>query len=125
MSERIKRELALVAAAYGELEIDTSFRWFIIKRWPLVNGWNKEHTRVLVLIPPGYAVTPPDNFHTDTDLAVKDGGQPGSTSVGQPVNGQQWLQFSYHIEASEWQPENGHNLLTFLGGVDRRLREVS
>lgn len=125
MSERIKRELALVAAAYGELEIDPELRWFIVKRWPLVPGWNNGHTRVLVLIPPGYAVTPPDNFHTEPDLAVKGGGQPGSTSAAQPINGKQWLQFSYHIEASDWQPENGHNLLTFLGGVDRRLREVS
>jgi hypothetical protein len=125
VSERIKRELALVVAVHGELEIDASLRWFIVKRWPLVPGWNKEHTRVLVLIPPGYGVTPPDNFHTDLDLAIKGGGKPGNTSAAQPINGQQWLQFSYHIEASDWLPENGHNLLTFLGGVDRRLREVS
>jgi hypothetical protein len=124
MSERIKRELALVASTYGELEIDPAFHWFIITRWPLGPGWSKEHARVLVMIPPGYAVTPPDNFHTDPDLAVKGGGQPGSASAAS-INGQQWLQFSYHIEASDWQPENGHNLLTFLGGVDRRLREIS
>jgi hypothetical protein len=125
MSERIKRELALVIACHGELEVDSDRRWFIIKQWPLIRGWNKEQTRVLVLIPPGYAVTPPDNFYTDPDFAAKGGAQPGSTSTAQPINGQQWLQFSYHIEASDWQPENGHNLLTFLGGVDRRLREVS
>ncbi len=125
MSERVKRELALVAAAYGELELDQDLRWYIIKQWPLVPGWNKESTRVLILIPPGYAVTPPDNFYADADLAVKSGAQPGSTSAAQPINGQQWLQFSYHIEASDWQPENGHNLLSFLGGVDRRLRETN
>jgi hypothetical protein len=125
MSERIKRELALVAAAYGELEVDPNYRWFIIKEWSLVPGWNKERTRVLIQIPPGYAVTPPDNFFTDPDLAIKGGVQPGSATPAQPINGQQWLQFSYHMEASDWQPENGHNLLTFLGGVDRRLKEVS
>lgn len=124
MSERIKRELALVAVVYGELEVDPDYRWFFIKQWSLVPGWNKESTRVLVLIPSGYAVTPPDNFFTDSDLTVKGGAQPGNTSAA-PINGQQWLQFSYHMEASDWQPENGHNLLTFLDGVDRRLREVS
>lgn len=125
MSERIKRELTLVAAAYGELEMDPDHRWFVIKEWPLVPGWNKERVQVLILIPPGYAVTSPDNFYTEPDLAVKGGAQPGSTSAAQPINGKQWLQFSYHMEASDWQPENGHNLLTFLGGVDRRLREVN
>lgn len=125
MTERIKRELALVAAAYGELEVSPDGHWFIIKEWPLVPGWNKDRARVLILIPPGYAVTPPDNFYTDPDLAVKGGAQPGSTSAAQPINGQQWLQFSYHIEASDWQPENGHNLLTFLSGVIKRLEEVN
>lgn len=125
MTERTKRELALVAVVYGELEIDQDLRWFIIKKWPLVSGWNKESTRVLILIPSGYAITPPDNFYTDADFAVKGGAQPGNTSAAQPISGQQWLQFSYHIEASDWQPENGHNLLTFLGGVDRRLREAN
>ena len=125
MSERIKKELALVASVYGELEIASDLRWFIIKKWRLIPGWNKEDTRLLFLIPPGYAVTPPDNFWTDPDLTVNGGAQPGSTSATQPISGQQWLQFSYHIEASDWQPENGHNLLTFLGGADRRLRELS
>lgn len=125
MSERIKRELALVQIAYGELDVDPDLRWFVIRRWDLGAGWNKPYTRLLVLIPPGYAVTAPDNFFTEPDLVVAGGGQPGSTSVAQPVNGQQWLQFSYHIEAGDWQPENGHDLLTFLAGVSRRLQEVS
>lgn len=125
MTDRIKRELALVAAAHGELEVDPDLRWFIVKRWPLVAGWNKDHTKVLVQIPPGYAVTPPDNFFTDSDLALKGGGQPGNATAAQPINGQQWLQFSYHIEAGDWQPDKGHNLLTFLVGVSNRLRELS
>ena len=125
MSERIKRELALVELAYGEVEVDPEFRWFVICRWALAAGWNKPHTRLLVLIPPGYAVTAPDNFFTEPDLAVGTGGAPGSTSGPVQHAGQQWLQFSYHLEAGEWQPENGHNLLTFLAGVSRRLQEVS
>jgi hypothetical protein len=114
-----------VAAVYGELEVGSNLRWFIIRRWPLTPGWSKDLTRVLTLIPSGYALTPPDNFFTDSDLAVKDGGQPGNTSLAQPISGPQWLQFSYHIEGSDWRPQDGHNLLTFLGGIDRRLRDIS
>jgi hypothetical protein len=125
MSERIKRELALVQAAYGEIEVDADLRWFVIRHWELVAGWNKQHTRLLVLIPPGYPITAPDNFFTEPDLAVKGGGAPGSTSGPVQQAGQSWLQFSYHLEGGEWRPEQGHNLLTFLAGVARRLREVS
>ena len=125
MTERIKRELALVQSAYGEVEVDLELRWFVIRQWALVAGWNKKHTRLLVLIPPGYAVTAPDNFFTEPDLAVNGGGVPGSTSGPVQHAGQTWLQFSYHLEAGEWQPENGHNFLTFLAGVARRFQEVS
>ena len=125
MSDRIKRELELVQIAYGELDVDPDLRWFVIRRWVLVAGWNKQHTRLLVLLPPGYAITAPDNFFTEPDLTVAGGGQPGSTSIAQPINGQQWLQFSFHVEAGDWQPESGHDLLTFLAGVSRRLQEVS
>lgn len=125
MTDRIMRELALLAAAFGELEVAPDLKWFIIKRWPLVPGWSKQETRVLILIPPGYAVTPPDNFFTDADLTLKGSGQPGNASMTQPINGQQWLQFSYHIEGADWQPDKGDNLLTFLVGVTNRLKEVS
>ncbi len=124
MTDRIKRELVLIAIAFGELEEDPNLQWFIIKRWPLLQGWNKQYTRVLVMIPPGYALTPPDNFCVDADLTLKGGGQPGSASIVQVI-GQQWLQFSYHIEGSDWQPDKGHNLLTFLVGVTKRLNEVN
>lgn len=125
MSERIKRELALVQAAYSEIDVDADLRWFVIRRWDLVTGWNKQHTRLLVLIPPGYPITAPDNFFTEPDLTVQSGGAPGNTSGPAQQAGQSWLQFSYHLEAGEWQPDKGHNLLTFLAGVARRLREVS
>jgi hypothetical protein len=125
MSARIKRELALVKAVYGEIDVAPDMRWFVIREWALAAGWNMQHTRLLVLIPAGYPITAPDNFFTDPTLSIGAGGQPGSTSMAQPTQDQQWLQFSYHIEAGDWQPEGGHDLLTFLAAVRRRLEEVS
>lgn len=124
MTDRIKREVALVQSAYGEVEVDPDLSWFVIRRWLLVAGWSKQATRLLVLIPPGYAITAPDNFYTDADLRLAGGATPGNTSPAQQA-GEPWLQFSYHLEHDEWQPEQGHNLLTFLAGVARRLRETS
>ena len=130
MIERRKRELELVRAEYGDLEIGDKLDWVIIKKWPLPNGWNKTETSVLVLIPPGYPVTPLDNFYTDNDLRLSNGGQPGNSSVNASQLGRSWLQFSYHVEQEDWKPHGdilqGHNLLTFLKiGVTRRFSEAN
>ena len=125
MIERIKREIELVESNFGELEVDPSLRWFIVKRWRLTPGWSKKEVRVLLSIPPGYPTTPPDNFFTDVDLRIENGGQPERASVVNHVNGQQWLQFSYHIEVSDWNPDKDSNLVTFLLGVTKRLSETN
>ena len=125
MLERIRRELARVSAVHGALTIDPEFRWFIVNKWTLPFGWSKESTCVLILIPAGYAVTPPDNFWTDVDLCLSSGVPPGNTSIASPLDGQPWRQFSYHVEVADWRPEGGDTLLTFLGGVGSRLREAS
>jgi hypothetical protein len=106
-----------------------NLEWFSITHWKLPPGWNKAETTVLVQIPPGYPVTPPDNFYTDNDLALANGQQPGNSSVNQLVASKMWRMFSYHVEGRDWHPHadplKGHNLLTFLYGVAKRLAEVS
>lgn len=122
-----KRELELVAAEYGELDHGPNLDWVIVRRWRLPAGWNKKETRLLVTMPPGYPVTPPDNFYTDADLRLSDGRQPGNSSQAVQL-GESWLQFSYHLESGDWRPQanllGGDNLLTFLVGVAARLAEL-
>jgi hypothetical protein len=129
MIERRKEELRLVEAKYGELEVDPNFEWFIIKRWGLGPGWNVTDTPVLVLFPPGYPVTPLDNFYTRNDLRPATGGEPGNTSLSVNQAGRTWRQFSWHVEAGDWRPHaevlKGPNMLTFLEGVSQRLNEAS
>lgn len=130
MLERRKRELELLKAEYGDLEIGEKLDWVIIKKWLLLSGWNKTETPVLVLIPSGYPVTPPDNFYTDNDLRLVNEGLPGNSSVNVSQLEKSWLQFSYHVEPEDWKPHadilQGHNLLTFLKmGVSRRLSEAN
>jgi hypothetical protein len=129
MIERRNEELKFIEAKYGELEIAPDVGWFIINRWPLGTGWNIAETPVLVLFPPGYPVTPPDNFYTRNDLRLTSGGQPGNTSPNVTQAGRSWLQFSWHVEGGDWQPKaevlKGHNILTFLAGIGLRLSEAS
>lgn len=129
MKERVSRELELVGRRFGELEVGPNLDWFVVKRFPLEAGWSKAATKILVLLPGGYATMPPDNFYADPDLRLANGAVPGNASAGQQAAGRTWLLFSYHVESGDWQPdpvpEDGHNLLTFLEGVIRRLREAS
>ena len=128
MIERRQKELKLVETEYGELEFGVNLDWFNIKCWNLIPGWNKPSTNVLVLIPSGYPVTPPDSFYTDHDLRLANGGQPGSSTPAH-VLGKNWVRFSFHLEPKDWRPHadplHGHNLLTFVHGVAMRLSEVS
>ncbi|KAA3645716.1 MAG: hypothetical protein DWQ07_12315 [Chloroflexi bacterium] len=128
MNRRLQEELRLLRIRFSELEQAPEGEWFIV-RWPLRTGWNKDEVRVLVQIPVGYPTSPPDNFYTDLDLRLANGQMPSNTSPNQVIAGQQWLQFSYHLEANTWLPHadvsKGHNLLSFLDGVGQRLNEAN
>lgn len=129
MIERLRREVELVRARYGVLRLAPELTWLIIERWPLPPGWNKTEIRLLIQIPPGYPVTPPDNFWTDDDLCLAGGGEPGNVMGFIELDERRWRQFSYHAATAEWQPHaeptRGHNLLTFLEAVAERLQEGS
>lgn len=129
MLERRNQELDLVRAKYGEIEVGPDLGWLIIKRYRLIPGWNKTEIPVLVMIRPGYPTTPPDNFYVDNDLRLANGQDPSNASRNQVQLGRPWLMFSYHVDESEWKPQpevlEGHNLLTYLLGVERRLAEAN
>lgn len=129
MKDRVRRELELVERMFGELELGPNFDWFIVKRVSLGPGWSKTGTQLLVLLPGGYPTAPPDNFYADGDLRLANGSAPTNASPDQQVGGRVWLLFSYHVDSGDWQPdpvpENGHNLLTFLQSVIRRLAEAN
>jgi hypothetical protein len=126
--ERLRKELELVERLYGSLEVDERLQWLLVRQYPLPGGWNREVTWILILLPPGYPTTPPDNFYTDPELRLAAGAQPSNTSGIQQHAVRASLMFSYHVESGEWKPdadiEEGHNLLTYLEGVAKRLSEA-
>lgn len=81
-------------------------------------GYNKDRTRLLIKVPPGYPAAKLDMFWTDPDLALSNGGLPQSCTQEQAL-GTTWLRFSWHT--GNWNPAYD-NLRTFLGFIQRRLR---
>jgi hypothetical protein len=126
--DRLGTELALVRQRYGVLEIGPGDAWFVVAHFPVPPGWNKTETPLLVLIPGGYPVTPPDNFYVANDLRLEGGGEPGNASANQAQANRIWKMFSWHLDDG-WQPNRdpriGHNLVTFCLSVSARLSELN
>jgi len=115
---------------YGEIEYGPSLDWVLVKCFSVPHGWNRKATEVLIIVPPGYPMTPPDNFYVPNGLRiVADGAEklPGNYSENQTVLGGNWAQFSYHAQG--WSPSpdllEGDNLLTFMLAVEQRLKELN
>ncbi len=125
--ERRMREVELLRQQYSLVEHGPNLDWLMFKHFPLPPGWDRGSTDILVLIPPGYPETPPDNFYVPNGLRLQSGAVPGNFAEGQEVLGASWAQFSYH--AKTWIPTpdlwNGDMLVTFMAAIERRLREAN
>lgn len=129
MTDRLEAEVELLHKDGWEVESGEGYQWIVVKGVLLPDGWNRSETDVLIRIRPGYPTTPPDNFYVEADLRLANGNKPGNAPKEETVGGRSWLMFSYHLEDGDWdphaEPEKGHNLLTYLEGVRRRLSEAN
>ncbi len=128
MKERIIKEIELLRTKYANLQHGQDNDWIMIPDFPLPEGWNRQQTKLLFLIPPTHPHAPPDNFYVESGLKLNDGNPISNYSegAGVPIGGT-WGCFSWHAEI--WHPsdniEDGDNLLTFVRAVNIRLRELS
>ena len=128
--ERRLLEIDLLRKRYGNVEHGANIDWLLFKSFTLPHGWNRENTELLIIIPPGYPITPPDNFYVLNGLrSIVDGAAqvPSNYSENQTILGGSWAQFSYHAQI--WNPAgdslDGDNLLTFILSVEKRFRELN
>lgn len=128
MKERLEAEVELLQSSGWQVEVGPNFDWIVVEEVPLPKGWNRTETDVLVQIEAGYPTTPPDNFYSHSELRLADGSKPGNAPQEKSIGGRRWLMFSYHLPEG-WdphaEPEQGHNLLTYLQGVRNRLKEAN
>lgn len=129
MLERRRKEIELLRKKYGPLRHGDNLDWVLFNEFHLPAGWNREKTQLLVLIPPGYPVTPPDNFYVPIGFRSASGSPITNYTESANHIGQQWGQFSFHVEQGRWNPSpellDGDNLLTFMLQVEKRLREIN
>jgi len=116
---RLRAELQLLAARYGEVESDRQDgTWVRVPHFPLSPGWSRNNVDVLIDIPygnPGYPQIPPQWFWTDKDLRTSDG-KPighffteGSSHADRRYLDKGWGHFCIHV--TDWRPASGFRLL--------------
>lgn len=130
MIVRRRQEIDLLRSKYGELEVGPNYDYVLFKQFKLPEGWASDYTELLVIVPSGYPITPPDNFYVPQGFRLNTGAQPSNYSEGQNHLGRQWGAFSVHIRTETWSPSsdllNGSNLLTFIiTVVEKRLNELN
>jgi hypothetical protein len=90
--------------------------------------YDRPHTSVAVLIPPGYRATSPDGFLVPVGLSFADGSDlPAGDATGVGMPG--WLLVSFHLidesGASTWRPTadflRGDNLIGYLASTESFL----
>lgn len=129
MKDRLYKEVELLRKKYGFLKYGENLDWIVFEEFILPQGWNRDKTRLLILIPPGFPTIPPDNFYVITGLRTASDEIPSNYTDDLSHIGEQWGQFSFHSEQGHWNPSvdvySGDNLLTFMLQVEKRLGEVN
>jgi len=129
MLELRRKEIELLEKKYGEIVYGPNYEWILIKEYKLPDGWNRDITPIFIIIPSGYPIIPPDNFFVPSGFRLGSGAMPSNYSESKSHLNQQWGVFSFHVQKETWSPSadiiGGSNLLTFMLGVEKRLKEVN
>ncbi len=133
---RIQAELELLRRYFKNVDCvqEQNRLYIVISNYPLPAGWNRPSIDLAIVIPPGYPVTPPDNFYVRPQLRLSSTSTPGNyndDASGQGMPGWSW--FSFHMQdvdgRSTWNSSSelliSDNLLTYVRAINDRLREAN
>lgn len=125
---RLEAERSLLETAFPTAQLEVEAGVLILRRHKLPAGWSHDTTDVLVEIPDQYPTTPPDNVCARGDLTLASGAMPTNNQGYREIAGERWLQFSYHVEPSDWRPDANltmsSTLVDFLHGALTRFEEA-
>lgn len=114
------REIEALRLNGYSIDVTEDNNWvsIIFHDYPVLSGFSKEKTKLLVRAQQSYPNSNLDMFWTEADLVVKDGKVPENADQIETYNDQQWRRFSWHPQS--WNPGRD-NLQTFLEFVNVRF----
>lgn len=106
----------------AERDSTNSNRIFVtFKSYPLPDGWGKEETNLLIITDISYSNSKLDMFWVDTDVMLDGNKNPQAGESIEHYMGKDWRRFSWHVK--KWNPAVD-NIITYLGTIDARLRQL-
>lgn len=121
--KRLERDLRMFQERFPKAIVSEDKTHLIIPDYELpIKVFNREVTRLLINISPSYPDTPPDNFFVELGLKTYASGIIQNYSEPVSFHGEQWGQFSFHVEKGGWDPSRDH-FLTFITAIRSRLQE--
>jgi hypothetical protein len=106
--------------------------WCFIPNFSLPAGWSQSSSNLLIMVPAGYPMVPPDKFFIERGLRDARGRSVGHYFEEQggynPYAGRGWAWFCYHIRSGAWRstarPLDGDSLLTYANVIYQALQGV-
>ena len=93
----------------------------IFDGYPLSPGWNRTETRLLLITDISYPNSKLDMFWVEPGLRLNGDRLPQAGDAIETHLEQQWQRFSWHVQ--KWNPAFD-NIITYLGTVDKRLKDL-
>lgn len=127
------REAWLLARQFGVVDYDDEDgRWVQIPHFSLPAGWDRPATALLLDLPNGYPLLPPDGFYIDRFLRTRRGQRIGhyfeEGGVHNPYADKGWGWFCIHPDRGAWHPTadlvSGDNLLKLAALIRAILTEA-
>ena len=89
---------------FWETIVDQNYRWLLLYRFPVPEGYNHRHVQLAIQISPGYPDAPLDMVYVFPPLARQDGRSIGALA-NQAIEGIVWQRWSRHrTTENPWRP---------------------
>lgn len=131
---KLRQEFALLEGDQTFLEersfawetiLENGRRWFVLRDYPLPDGYGQTMTDVAIEIPTGYPTAQLDMFYCFPHLQRSDGVAIPTTQLQQPIEGKSYQRWSRHRGTSNpWNPHFDSLVSQIILAEEAILREV-
>ena len=126
LSEQAAQEVAEVLSIHCGVVAAQPDGWhhIVFEGFKVPSPFSPQECNLLVKLPPAYPLAAPDMFWLKPAIHLEgSGGQPQATSL-EPIGGDQWQRFSWHLPPNYWQPGKT-TLRDFLRAIRLRLQRAN